>query len=182
MHRGTEAGAKTSGLVVIAILVAVVYALAAALFAGDRDTGTPEQIAARSASTSAVDPVGGGVAALAVVPVADEASSHAIYNKACIACHANGATNAPELGDKAAWEPRLAQGIDRLLQAAIDGKGTMPPRGTCMDCSDDDLKAAIEYMLLQTGYEPTATSDAGAPRSVENLPTTKGTSASRGPD
>ena len=54
---------------------------------------------------------------------------------------------APKFGDKAAWEPRIAQGIDAMLSTAINGKGAMPPRGTCMDCSDADLKAAIEYMI-----------------------------------
>jgi len=50
----------------------------------------------------------------------------------------------------------LVQGIDRLLQTVIAGKGAMPPRGTCADCSDDDLQAAIEYMLVHVGYKPVA--------------------------
>jgi cytochrome c5 len=89
--------------------------------------------------------------AVAAPAVADTAAAgadgEAIYGKACIACHASGAAGAPKLGDKAAWEPRIALGMDALLQTAISGKGAMPPRGTCGACSDDDLKAAIEYML-----------------------------------
>ena len=69
------------------------------------------------------------------------------YNTYCQACHNAGIANAPKLGDKAAWEPRLALGIDGLLASAIKGKNAMPPKGTCMACSDDDLKAAIEYMV-----------------------------------
>ena len=86
-------------------------------------------------------------AAAAAAPAA--ADGMAIYNRACLACHMTGAANAPKLGDKAAWEPRVAKGMDALMQSAINGvPGTaMPPRGTCADCSDDDLKAAIEYMV-----------------------------------
>jgi len=48
----------------------------------------------------------------------------------------------------------MTQGIERLLRTLIAGKGAMPPRGTCADCSDADLKAVIEYLLVQVGYEP----------------------------
>jgi cytochrome c5 len=75
------------------------------------------------------------------------AAGEAIYNKACIACHAVGVAGAPKLGDAAAWEPRIAKGIDALLQSAINGLNAMPPRGTCMDCSDDDLRNGIEFMI-----------------------------------
>lgn len=70
-----------------------------------------------------------------------------IYNKYCTICHQAGIAGAPKFRDKALWEPRLAQGIDALLQSSIKGKGGMPPRGTCMQCSDDALRATIEYML-----------------------------------
>ena len=149
--RSTERGAGKSRLVMIAILVAVVYALAVALFAIGPDTGTPERSATRTTPTGSVDLATAGAAGPtsvpAPVPAGDKAPGRAIYNKACIVCHATRVTNAPRLGDRAAWEPRLAQGIDSLLRTAIDGKGAMPPRGACMDCSDDDLKLAIEYML-----------------------------------
>ena len=69
------------------------------------------------------------------------------YDTYCQACHNAGVANAPKLGDKAAWEPRIATGIDAMLAVAIKGKNAMPPKGTCMACSDDDLKAAIEYMV-----------------------------------
>lgn len=153
-----------SGLVGVVILVALVYALTVAQFSAPRDIGTPEQIAARIAPVGSVT-LAGTVAAVAPAPAAapaaaDEGPGVAIYQKACMACHASGAAGAPKFGDKAAWELRLAQGLDQLLQTAIAGKGAMPPRGTCMDCTDDDLKVAIEYMLVQVGYEPAGSSDA----------------------
>lgn len=75
-----------------------------------------------------------------------------VYNASCMACHASGVAGAPKLGDKAAWEPRAAKGIDGLLTTATSGLNAMPPKGTCADCSDDELKGAIEYMLSQTGF------------------------------
>jgi len=72
------------------------------------------------------------------------------YQTSCQACHATGAANAPKLGDKEAWAPRIATGVDALLAVAIKGKGAMPPKGACASCSDADLKAAIEYMVSQS--------------------------------
>ena len=76
----------------------------------------------------------------------------AVYDKACVACHLSGAANAPKLGDKAAWAPRIAQGVDVLYSVSINGKpGTaMLPKGTCAACSEDDLKAAVDYMVAQS--------------------------------
>ena len=75
------------------------------------------------------------------------ADGKATYDTKCLACHNTGVAGAPKLGDKAAWEPRIATGMDAMLAVAIKGKGAMPPKGTCMDCSDDELKAAIQYMV-----------------------------------
>ncbi len=72
------------------------------------------------------------------------------YEASCQACHASGAAGAPKTGDKEAWAPRIATGMDTMLAIAIKGKGAMPPKGACASCSDDDLKAAIEYMVSQS--------------------------------
>ena len=78
-------------------------------------------------------------------------SGKEVYDSTCFACHGTGAAGAPKFGDKDAWAPRIAQGIDTLLNHATNGfqgaTGVMPPRGTCAACSDDELKAAIEYMV-----------------------------------
>ena len=65
-----------------------------------------------------------------------------VYQASCFACHATGALNAPKLGDAAAWEPRIAQGFDVMLEHAIKGFNAMPPKGTCGDCSDDEIKGS----------------------------------------
>jgi len=68
---------------------------------------------------------------------------------ACNACHGTGVLGAPKIGS-GDWAARLdAKGLDTLVSNAINGIGAMPPRGTCSDCSDDDIKAAIEYMIAQ---------------------------------
>ena len=79
-------------------------------------------------------------------------SGEQVYNGPCKICHAVGVAGAPKVGDKAAWEPRAAKGIDALLTSATKGLNAMPPKGTCADCSADELKAAIEYMLSHSGF------------------------------
>lgn len=70
-----------------------------------------------------------------------------IYDTKCAACHATDAIGAPMFGNKDSWAPRIAKGIDTLVNHAINGLNAMPPKGTCGDCSDDELKATVEYMV-----------------------------------
>lgn len=89
--------------------------------------------------------LGFGIAA--ALPSAFAADGKAVYDKTCVACHASGVANAPKFGDKAAWAPRAATGKDALLASVIKGKGAMPPKAGAADLKDDDIKAAIEFML-----------------------------------
>jgi len=70
-----------------------------------------------------------------------------LYGQSCFACHATGAANAPKLGDKAAWEPRIAQGEAVLVEHAIKGFNGMPPKGGAMQLNDDDIKNIVAYMI-----------------------------------
>jgi len=72
-----------------------------------------------------------------------------VYDSTCHVCHQAGVAGAPKLGDKAAWAPRIKQGMDTLVQSATKGKGAMPPKGGNGSLSDADLRAAIEYMVSQ---------------------------------
>jgi cytochrome c5 len=72
-----------------------------------------------------------------------------IYQASCQACHAAGVAGAPKLGDKAAWAPRIAKGNDALTASVIKGLNAMPPKGACMSCGDDELRAAVLYMVEQ---------------------------------
>ena len=76
-------------------------------------------------------------------------SGEQIYSKSCKSCHASGAAGAPKLGDAAAWKPRLDKGKDALYLSALKGiPGTaMMAKGTCGACSEDELNAAVDYML-----------------------------------
>ena len=80
------------------------------------------------------------------VAIADGAAT---YQKACVACHMTGAAGAPKLEDKAAWAPRIAQGKDVLYVSVLKGKGAMPPKGGQIQLSDDEIKAAVDYMISQ---------------------------------
>ncbi|SDV08283.1 c-type cytochrome [Pseudomonas mucidolens] len=70
----------------------------------------------------------------------------AVYNRVCAACHAGQLPTAPKRGDRAAWAPRLAQGMGTLVQHVTQGFKAMPPRGLCMDCSTEDYQAIIVLM------------------------------------
>lgn len=71
-----------------------------------------------------------------------------VIAKHCNACHGTGLLGAPKIGDTAAWKDRADHqgGLDGLLAKAITGLNAMPPKGTCADCSDAELKGAIEKM------------------------------------
>lgn len=86
--------------------------------------------------------------------VAAVADGEAVYKKACMTCHGAGIAGAPKLGDAADWGPRIAQGDALLLEHAIKGftgqKGMMPAKGGFVTLSDDEVKAAIDYMVAAT--------------------------------
>lgn len=69
-----------------------------------------------------------------------------IYKSNCSACHGTGAMGAPKHGDKSAWAPRLAKGKETLYKHATEGFNSMPPKGMCMTCSPDEIKAAVDFV------------------------------------
>ncbi|MEH6442763.1 MAG: c-type cytochrome [Oceanospirillaceae bacterium] len=87
-----------------------------------------------------------GSAAAAVVAGGPARSGEEVYTTKCGLCHAAGVSGAPKFGT-ADWTDRGAKGIDALLATAISGINAMPAKGLCTDCSDDELKGAIEHML-----------------------------------
>jgi cytochrome c5 len=92
---------------------------------------------------------GAAPAAPAAKAGAAKADPKTVYSTVCSACHAAGVANAPKFGDKAAWAPRIKNGIDALLQSVIKGKGAMPPKaGTSL--SDAELRATVEYIVSQS--------------------------------
>ena len=72
-----------------------------------------------------------------------------IYANSCQLCHANPAANAPLTGDRKAWEPRIRQGADTLLDHAINGYNGMPPMGQCVECTEEQFLQLIGFMADQ---------------------------------
>lgn len=120
-----------------------------ALWAVTAQATTNEAIAERLKPVGEVCVMGEeckGVEAVAATAGGGARTADDIIAKHCNACHGAGVLGAPKIGDSAAWQARASNGIDGLLANAISGLNAMPPKGTCADCSDDELKAAIEKM------------------------------------
>ncbi|MDZ7594159.1 MAG: c-type cytochrome [Thiobacillus sp.] len=112
----------------------------------------PEPKAAQPAASkpAAVQAVEASPAAAApAAAAADLVHGQQIYRQACAFCHDRGVAGAPKTGDAAAWNARLAQGMDALYTAAIRGKGAMPAKGGNPSLSDTDVNAAVDYMIAQ---------------------------------
>ena len=101
---------------------------------------------AAAAPASAAAPAAAAPAPAPQTVAAAAGSGEALYKQACVACHAAGVANAPKLGDKAAWAPRVKQGLPVLVQSVVNGKGAMPPKGGS-SASEPELRAAVEYMV-----------------------------------
>jgi len=117
-------------------------------------TEEPAAAQQESATTPAAIP-GGQPAAETAAPAAepamasaaDNGEGKAVYDTKCFACHGAGVAGAPKFGDRTAWAPRIEKGMDALMTTVMNGKGAMPPKGTCMECSDEQLEAAARYMV-----------------------------------
>jgi cytochrome c5 len=92
------------------------------------------------------------VAAAAAV-TGDAGKGEHVYKGTCVMCHGTGAGGAPKFGDKTDWAPRIAQGKPALYEHALKGfngsKGVMPAKGANTSLPDDDVKAAVDYMVSQ---------------------------------
>ena len=110
--------------------------------------GKPDTTAPTAAAPAAAPTVA------AAAPEADNAVGKGIYCKTCAMCHAAGVAGAPKPGDKADWGPRIAQGNDVMYKHAMEGfngaKGSMPARGGNAGLKDDEVKAAVDFMVAQS--------------------------------
>jgi cytochrome c5 len=70
-----------------------------------------------------------------------------IVQAQCVKCHQTGVGGAPRIGDRAAWIPRVKQGLDVVVRSAIKGHGPMPPRGGMADLTDAEMRSAVIYMF-----------------------------------
>ena len=128
--------------------VAAVANAASAVPAAAAAATTAATAAATTAATAAATAVAAAAAPAAAKPAAASASDAGkkVYDTYCAACHVAGVAGAPKFADKAAWAPRIATGMDALYGSVIKGKGAMPAKGGS-PASDDDIKAAVHYMV-----------------------------------
>jgi cytochrome c5 len=83
----------------------------------------------------------------AAAAAGDAGKGKAIFDATCTVCHTAGVAGAPKAGDKAAWAPRLKEGMPAVYAIAMKGKGAMPPKGGNASLSEADVKAAVDYMV-----------------------------------
>ena len=151
----------------LALLTVVLILVALAIYRGEpkeTDPNVQAQVAARLAPAGAV--YAGNTGRAAMQAAADAATKAAasqvayggstdgktIFGDLCTSCHTAGVAGAPKFGDKAAWAPRIAQGLDTLIKHATDGYhgpdgNFMPPKGGNPALSEDQVKAAVTYMI-----------------------------------
>jgi cytochrome c5 len=125
----------------------------------------PQRPAASATAAASAPASGAAVASAAPAPAAPAAAAttvataapaaaapaaanagEALFKQTCVTCHGTGLAGAPKFGDKAAWAPRIAQGVPTLVQHAIQGKNAMPPRGGS-SASDAEIQATVQYMV-----------------------------------
>lgn len=127
---------KTSRLLFALTLAAAVAAC------GQKEPAAPAAAPAAAAPAPAAE------------PVAENTVGKKVFGNVCSMCHAAGVAGAPKPGDKAEWAPRIAQGNETLYKHALEGfngaKGMMPARGGGTSLSDDEVKAAVDYMVAQS--------------------------------
>ncbi|MBA2593641.1 MAG: cytochrome c5 family protein [Gammaproteobacteria bacterium] len=163
---------RTFVAVLGALVVASVVILVLARAIGEREASAAQgTVAERTAPVGKVKVAGAETIApraanpgdLAGTPQAEQAAAQAplqiaqadkgktVYDTACVVCHQTGVGGAPKIGDKAAWADRIAQGESTLADHAIKGfqgkTGMMPPKGGRAELSDEDVKAAVSYMV-----------------------------------
>ncbi|SHG26751.1 Cytochrome c5 [Microbulbifer donghaiensis] len=128
-------------------IVAALAVSAAAAMAQSVDQEIAERIAPAGETCMQGDECAAAVAAAPAAAGGAARSGEAVYNASCATCHGTGAAGAPKLGDAGAWGPRVDKGMDTLYTHAINGFNAMPAKGLCMDCSEDEVKAAVDYMV-----------------------------------
>lgn len=139
-----------------ALVLLTIFLLVLAHFVGgvlDEDFAMDKQAAKDMEISARIAPVGklavGDImqTAMASSAPAEEASGESVFQSSCGACHSTGAAGAPKIGEPDAWSARIDQGIDMLVDHAINGINTMPAKGGNAALSDDEVRAAVEYIV-----------------------------------
>lgn len=132
---------KTNTLLSLMIVVAL------AACGQKPETVAPPEVVVAPAPVAAPAPAPAPAAPVAAASAADLAIGEKVYTATCAACHAAAVMGAPKLGDKPSWTPRMAKGVSALYTSSMDGLKLMPPRGGNPALKDDELKAAVDFMV-----------------------------------
>jgi len=144
---------KTPKQLIVVILLSFVVPIVAIILlvqlvvsrpAADPNAMTDEAIAKRLQPVGRVELGAAGAAA-------GSRTGEQVYNAVCTSCHQTGVAGAPKLGDKAAWAPRVKEGLNELVGEAIKGVRAMPPRGGDPSLTDEEVARAVVYMANQSG-------------------------------
>jgi len=144
---------KTPKQLIVVILLSFVVPIVAIILlvqlvvsrpAADPNAMTDEAIAKRLQPVGRVEFGAAGAAA-------GSRTGEQVYNAVCTSCHQTGVAGAPKLGDKAAWAPRVKEGLNELVGEAIKGVRAMPPRGGDPSLTDEEVARAVVYMANQSG-------------------------------
>jgi cytochrome c5 len=127
---------------------------------GGSESGTAAKAPAAPAAAAPAAPAAAAPAAAPAATPAPAAAAPAnaggesVYKKVCALCHSSGVAGAPIPGNKEQWGPRIAQGNDVLYKHAIEGftgaLGMMPPRGGGASLKDEEVKAAVDFMVAKS--------------------------------
>ena len=149
MSQGTSGSTK---LMLIVWAIAMIFIGFKALNSTSGDSSTSETMVENSV-LERIKPVGevridtSTQVASAEIVETTERSGEEIYNSKCAGCHTSGVMGSPKFASLEDWAPRIDLGLEKLTLSAIAGKGGMPAKGTCMDCTDNDIKITVQYML-----------------------------------
>ncbi|OZB12194.1 MAG: cytochrome c5 family protein [Marinobacter sp. 34-60-7] len=133
--------------------VLAVVLLGLGLSAGVALASVEDEIRARIAPVGEVCLQGedcGEAAAPAASASSGPRSGSEVYDAVCMACHTTGAAGAPKIGDAAAWSDRIPKGLETLIDHAINGFNAMPAKGGCASCPDEEIAAAVEYLVEES--------------------------------
>lgn len=165
MNRDTEKGLGVTLMLLAIIMAAIVVIYNATVSVIQTPEGKIEGI--RDSVVERIKPIGeinvAGGPTIEPVVVKEDRSGEVVFKAVCTACHSTGAAGAPIVGKNEQWTARLAKGIEGLFDSAKKGINAMPPKGTCADCSDNELKAAVQYMVDKSGGFPQAVKIAPIP-------------------
>lgn len=140
-------------IVTFLIIFGVIKIILSTMLDIEKQVVTPESMAAEDVAER-IKPVAQayiGEAPVVVAPAVEESvgGGEQIVTQVCSMCHSSGMMSSPKLGSQEDWAPRIEKGVDTLYSNAINGINMMPARGGSPTLSDDDVKAAVDYMLSQ---------------------------------